>query len=61
SRFPLMRLQVLKPLWPFLVAGSISLYGISKLQDIAVRCTPCLPEWGRCFVLLIELYSAGVR
>ncbi|KAJ7462777.1 ATP synthase j chain-domain-containing protein, partial [Mycena galericulata] len=28
---------VLKPLWPFMVAASISLYGISKLQDSAVR------------------------
>ncbi|KAF8213499.1 ATPase, F0 complex, subunit J, partial [Mycena galopus ATCC 62051] len=28
---------ILKPLWPFMVAASISLYGISKLQDSAVR------------------------
>ncbi|KAJ7919038.1 ATPase, F0 complex, subunit J, partial [Mycena leptocephala] len=28
---------VVKPLWPFMVAASISLYGISKLQDMGVR------------------------
>ncbi|KAJ7042604.1 ATP synthase j chain-domain-containing protein [Mycena alexandri] len=28
---------ILKPLWPFMVAASISLYGISKMQDSAVR------------------------
>ncbi|KAJ6519435.1 ATPase, F0 complex, subunit J [Mycena sanguinolenta] len=28
---------ILKPLWPFMVAASISLYGISKLQASAVR------------------------
>ncbi|KAK7064566.1 ATP synthase j chain-domain-containing protein [Favolaschia claudopus] len=28
---------ILKPYWPFMVAATISLYGISKLQDSAVR------------------------
>ncbi|KAJ7655217.1 ATP synthase j chain-domain-containing protein [Mycena polygramma] len=34
---------ILKPLWPFMVAASISLYGISKLQDMSVRS----PEWAK--------------
>ncbi|KAJ7293174.1 ATP synthase j chain-domain-containing protein [Mycena rebaudengoi] len=29
--------QVVKPLWPFMAAAVISLYGVSKLQDAAVR------------------------
>ncbi|KAJ6575538.1 ATPase, F0 complex, subunit J [Mycena sp. CBHHK59/15] len=28
---------IVKPLWPFMIAASISLYGVSKLQDMAVR------------------------
>ncbi|KAJ6501650.1 ATPase, F0 complex, subunit J, partial [Mycena vitilis] len=35
--------NILKPLWPFMVAASISLYGISKLQDMSVRS----PEWAK--------------
>ncbi|KAF9028558.1 hypothetical protein BDZ89DRAFT_1133527 [Hymenopellis radicata] len=29
--------QVFKPLWPFMVAGVITIYGVSAIQDMAVR------------------------
>ncbi|KAF9073562.1 ATP synthase j chain-domain-containing protein [Rhodocollybia butyracea] len=28
---------VLRPLWPFLAAGSITIYYVAKIQDMAVR------------------------
>jgi len=34
-------LQVAKPLWPFMVAGSITIYYVAKIQDAAVRCASC--------------------
>ncbi|KAH0579817.1 hypothetical protein J132_05712 [Termitomyces sp. J132] len=33
--------QVVKPLWPFLIAGSITLYLVNKAQESGVRS----PEW----------------
>ncbi|KAG5338104.1 hypothetical protein C0989_008237 [Termitomyces sp. Mn162] len=33
--------QVVKPLWPFLIAGSITLYLVNKVQESGVRS----PEW----------------
>lgn len=31
-------LQVLKPMWPFIVAGGVTFYLVSKAQDAAVKC-----------------------
>lgn len=31
-------LQFLKPMWPFMAAGTITFYLVAKLQDAAVRC-----------------------
>ncbi|KAJ3936755.1 MAG: ATP synthase j chain-domain-containing protein [Lentinula lateritia] len=28
---------VLKPMWPFMVAGAITVYYVAKIQDMAVR------------------------
>ena len=30
--------QVLKPMWPFIAASSITFYLVSKAQDMGVRC-----------------------
>ncbi|KIY65928.1 hypothetical protein CYLTODRAFT_355991 [Cylindrobasidium torrendii FP15055 ss-10] len=36
-KWPTPALQVWKPLWPFVTAGFITMYGVSKIQDLAVR------------------------
>ncbi|KAJ3715948.1 ATP synthase j chain-domain-containing protein [Lentinula guzmanii] len=28
---------VLRPMWPFMIAGSITVYYVAKIQDMAVR------------------------
>ncbi|EEB87216.1 hypothetical protein MPER_15526, partial [Moniliophthora perniciosa FA553] len=37
STFPHPSLIVARPLWPFMVAGSITIFYIGKIQDMAVR------------------------
>ncbi|KAJ3826822.1 ATP synthase j chain-domain-containing protein [Lentinula raphanica] len=32
-----MRTSVLRPMWPFMIAGSITIYYVAKIQDMAVR------------------------
>lgn len=31
-------LQVVKPLWPFMIAGGVTLYLVSKAQESSIRC-----------------------
>ena len=38
--------QVWKPMWPFYVAGAITMYGVSKLQDAALKSASALPLAG---------------
>ena len=35
----LLGLKIVKPLWPFLIAGSITTYLVAKAQDSGIRCT----------------------
>lgn len=49
--------QVLKPMWPFIVAGSITIYAIAKIQETAVRCELTVPS----FASVVDLCSTGIR
>ena len=34
----LTRLQIVKPLWPFMIAGSLTVYLFAKAQESGIRC-----------------------
>jgi F-type H+-transporting ATPase subunit j len=38
-RAPHLSLQVMKPLWPFFIAGTATLYLVAKAQESNIRCT----------------------
>jgi len=37
--FCLCFLQIVKPLWPFMIAGGITTFLVAKAQDSGIRCT----------------------
>jgi hypothetical protein len=38
-----LKLQIVKPLWLVMTAGSVVMCAISSIQDTAARCTPTSP------------------
>jgi hypothetical protein len=37
--------QIVKPLWPFMIAGTVTMYLVSKAQDAGVKCASLTGYW----------------